>query len=205
MSASAAVDGDLERLLLRELSHRMSNELTVAIAAVALAVNACSNEESKVALRAMQSRLESQARVHNALRVPECITVIEAAPYINHLCRAISASKLEGRGIDLSLSLDSISMRSERCWLLGMIVSEVLTNASRHAFSERGGSIRLELVCVGSKVECRITDTGTSGDDPVLGTGLGIVQSLAAALRGEIEMRFGVQGSETILHFPHTL
>lgn len=196
---------DLERLLLRELSHRINNELAVAIGSVAVAANRCSSEEGKATLRGVQDRLENQARVHQALKMPECTTVIELEAYIGHLCCAISRSRLESRGIELSLSLYPVSMNSERCWLLGMIVSELLTNASRHAFHERGGSIHLELAPAGGTVECRIADTGTSDGDPVHGRGLQIIESLVAALQGTVQMRFGANGSETVVSFPHTL
>jgi len=136
----------LERVLLRELSHRMNNELAVAIATVAVAAKRCNAEEGKEILGRLQERLESQARVHHALRMPECATTVELAAYIDDLCRAISRSRLESRGIELSLSLHSIAISAERCWLLGMIISELLTNASRHAFGEGRGSVRVELM-----------------------------------------------------------
>lgn len=195
----------LERVLLRELSHRMNNELAVAIATVAVAAKRCNAEEGKEILGRLQERLESQARVHHALRMPECATTVELAAYIDDLCRAISRSRLESRGIELSLSLHSIAISAERCWLLGMIISELLTNASRHAFGEGGGSVRVELMPSAGGLECRVVDSGTSHADPVPGTGLQIIESLAAALEGTVRMRFGANGTETVVRIPRAL
>jgi two-component sensor histidine kinase len=77
--------------------------------------------------------------------MPEHSTQIDAASYLRQLCQAISLSKLECRGIRLVLAAQSLRMDSEACWRLGMVVSELVTNAARHAFGEGGGEIRVEL------------------------------------------------------------
>jgi two-component sensor histidine kinase len=49
-------------------------------------------------------------------------------------------------------------MDFERCWRLGLIVSELITNAERHAFRNAGGCIRVKLLPSQSFAECRVTD-----------------------------------------------
>jgi two-component sensor histidine kinase len=194
-----------ERLLLREFSHRINNELASAISLISVAANRCDSNEARTALAAVQDRLESYARVHHSLQMPEYSTSIELTTYIHQLCRAISHSKLESAGIELSLSLYPLRMSSERCWFLGMIVFELITNAARHAFHNRAGSIHLEVLPVGASVECCITDNGTSDTNPSPGRGLLIVEALAAGLHGTVDMQFGPNGTRTIVNFPHTL
>jgi two-component sensor histidine kinase len=191
-----------ERLLLREFSHRVNNEFASAIGAISLAAARCSSNEAKIALAAVQDRLQSYARVHHSLRMPEYSTSIEATAYLRGLCQAISQSKLESQGIELLLSVYPFRISSERCWLLGLIVSELITNAARHAFRNGAGSIHLELLPSESFVECRVTDNGTSDADVRPGTGLGIVESLAKGLHGTIDVQFGARGAKSILIFP---
>jgi two-component sensor histidine kinase len=195
---------EAERLLLREISHRINNELASAISLVSVAASRCSSSEARAALAAVQDRLENFARVHRSLQMPEYTTTIDVAAYIHQLCRAISHSKLADEGIELSLSIYPLRMSSERCWLLGMILFELITNAARHAFDDRAGSIHLELRPAGRSIECCITDNGTSDANPSPGRGLSIVTALASALCGTIDMQFGPNGTRTVVNFPHS-
>jgi two-component sensor histidine kinase len=59
-----------ERLLLHELSHRINNEFASAISLIALAAARSANTEVKIALDAVQDRLQSYAQVHHVLQMP---------------------------------------------------------------------------------------------------------------------------------------
>jgi two-component sensor histidine kinase len=149
------------RLLLREFSHRINNEFASAIGGISIAATRSANNEAKAALVAVQDQLQNYAQVHQALQMPEHRSCIDAAAYLRQLCRAISRSKLDSRGIKLLLVERAFRMDSERCWRLGLIVSELVTNAVRHALRNSGGLIRVELMPSTSFVECRVTDNGT--------------------------------------------
>ena len=84
--------------------------------------------------------------MHHALQMPEHSSRIDAALYLRQLCRAICGSKLDAKGIKLLLVERPFQMDSERCWRLGLIVSELITNSTRHAFRDNGGLIRVELL-----------------------------------------------------------
>src|SRR5262245_41202114 len=123
-----------ERLLLREFSQRINDELASAINLVSVAARACDSSEAKLALDAVRDRLESQAHLHHSLQLPEYSTTIELAAYLEQLCRAIGRSRLAGEGVRLLLSVYPLRMSSERCWLVGTIVFELIADAARHAF-----------------------------------------------------------------------
>jgi len=90
------------RLLLREFSHRINNEFTWAIGAISVAA-AHSPNEAKAVLAAVQEQLQSYAQVHHILQLPEHRSCTDAAAYLRLLCRAISRSKLDRKGIELRL------------------------------------------------------------------------------------------------------
>jgi two-component sensor histidine kinase len=196
--------GAAERLLLREFSHRINNELTSAIGLVSVAASRCDCNEVRATLAVVHDRLQSFARVHHSLQMPDYDTTIDLTAYIDQLCRSTSHSKLESKGIELSLSIYPLRMRSERCWFLGMIVFELITNAARHAFHDDGGVIHLEIRPAGASVHCAITDNGASDANPVRGKGLSIVEALAKALDGIVDMQFGPNGTRTVVIFPHS-
>src|SRR5712672_3152487 len=89
------------RLLLREFSHRINNELASAIGMISIAAARSANDEAKVALAAVQDQLQNYVLVHHALQMPEHTSCIDASAYLRQLCLAISRSKLERRGIEL--------------------------------------------------------------------------------------------------------
>jgi two-component sensor histidine kinase len=189
------------RLLLREFSHRINNEFASAIAVISIAAR-YANDEAKVALAAVQDQLQNFALVHHTLQMPENVNRIDAAAFLQQLCRAITRSRLESKGINLRLVERTVQMNSERCWQLGLIVSELITNAERHAFRNGGGSIRVELLPSSAFVECRVTDNGTSEANTRPGHGLKIVEELAKSLGGTIDQRFGPHGATAVLIFP---
>jgi two-component sensor histidine kinase len=189
-------------LLLREFSHRINNEFASAIGVISIAKARSANDEAKAALAAVLAQLQNYARVHHALQIPEQTMCIDGAEYLRQLCQAISRSRLESKGIELQLVERTIRMNSERCWRLGLIISELITNAERHAFRNGGGLIRVELMPSLSFVECRVTDSGTSEANTRPGHGRRIVEALAKSLGGTIEQRFGSHGATTVLIFP---
>jgi two-component sensor histidine kinase len=134
--------------------------------------------------------------------MPEHGTSVDAGIYLRRLCQAIGRSKLDVGDIELLLVERSFHMDSERCWRLGLIVSELITNAVRHAFHGGGGTIRVELLPSASFVECRVTDNGSGAANANHGHGLKIIGALAESLGGRIDIQFGPRGATCVLIFP---
>jgi two-component sensor histidine kinase len=189
-------------LLLREYSHRINNEFASAIGLISHAAARSSTAEARCALAAVKDQLLNYALVHQALQMPERSIRIDAAAYLRRLCRAINRSKLDSTRIELSLVVRKCPLNSQRCWRLGLIVSELITNSVRHGLGKSGGAICVELVPSSPFIKCRVTDNGTS--EPVVrpGRGLEIVAALARSLGGTIDHRFGRQGATSLLIFP---
>ena len=120
-------------LLLRELAHRVNNEFTSIINAISRAAARSPNPESKTVLNEAVEMLHDYVDVHRALKMPKPDTQVNAAEYLDHLCRVMSRSKLEQAGIDLVFDSAPVTLGSERSWYLGLIVYELVTNAARHS------------------------------------------------------------------------
>jgi two-component sensor histidine kinase len=193
-----------EHLLLRELNHRIGNEFCCAISVVSLAAARSSDKEVKVALTGVAELLHHYAEVHHALQMPEHGIRTDAAAYLRKLCLSIRRSKLNQMKIDLVLAARRLWLPSDRCWLVGMIIFELITNASRHAFAGGNGLIRVELLRTGALVECRVLDNGSAPVSFRPGRGLKIVHELAKALDGRFDQRFASGGSTSIVVFPST-
>jgi two-component sensor histidine kinase len=191
-----------ERLLLRELTHRVNNELSAAIAAISLTAARSTQHEVKITLGRVLNRLENYAQVQRALGVPTDSVLVDAMAYLRQLCRSISLSKLSSEGIELVLIESPLQLSSEQCWRLGMIVSELITNSVRHAFSEGGGTIEVTILRRGNAVRCRVADDGSAAGTIRPANGLRIIQGLVKELGGNIDQRFTPQGTTSVVTLP---
>jgi two-component sensor histidine kinase len=189
-----------ELLLLREMTHRINNELSSTIGVVTCTALRSSSREVKIALSEVIEHLHDHASVYRALQMPTTDHWIDAAGYLRKLCQSISRARLRHRGIELVLIENPLQLSSTQCWKLGLIVAELITNASRHAFAGRSGTI--ELKRIGSWAECRVSDDGSGSENVRPGQGLGIIQELVAGLNGNFEQRFGAAGAVAIVSFP---
>jgi len=107
--------------------------------------------------------------------------------------------------IHLLLSTETLPLEAERCWLLGLIVHELVANAVRHAcFDGRDGELKIKLTRAGSWVNCRVTDNGSGPGRIKPGRGLRIVGELAKSLGGRMGHTFGVTWTSFALDFPLT-
>src|SRR3984893_5822709 len=87
--------------------------------------------------------------------------------------------------------------------LVAVIVLDGLK--ARHAFAGKNGQIRVELLCAGTFVQCRVLDNGAAPANVQRGSGLKIVGELIKALDGRFEQKFGTAGSTSILTFPYSI
>src|SRR6516165_4081266 len=146
-------------LLLRELNHRINNELTCAICTVSASATESDNVAVKAALLDVADLLHRCADVHRALRMPDQEPLTDVAKYLQQLCFSITKYRLERLAIRVLFSADDLRLEGERCWKLGLIVSELLTNVARHAqFDARPPELRVELMLAGSIVKCWVCD-----------------------------------------------
>jgi two-component sensor histidine kinase len=192
-------------LLLREWGHRINNELNSAI----YAVSAKAVESDSVAIRAalldVVDLLHQCADVHRALRMPDHGRLADAASYIQQLCFSIAKYRLDRLAIRVLFSADNLRLEGGRCWKLGLIVSELLTNVARHAqFDARHPELRVELILVANVVKCRVSDNGSVPEPIRRGRGLTIIGELASSLGGRIHASCVTEGYSFLVTFTLT-
>jgi two-component sensor histidine kinase len=193
-------------LLLRELNHRIKNELTSVIHAVSAKAVKSDSVAVKAALLDVVDLLHQWADVHRALHMPDPGRLTDAARYLQQLCFSITKYRLDRLAIRVLFSADDLRLEGERCWKLGLIVSELLTNVARHAqFDARHPELRVELTLAGNVVKCRVSDNGSAPEPIQPGRGLAIIGELAGSLGGRVHTSCAAEGSSLLLTFPLTL
>jgi two-component sensor histidine kinase len=192
-------------LLVRELNHRVGNELTSAIYSVSDSAVRSDNVAVKAALLDVVDLLHRLADVHRALRMPDQSRLIDAARYLQQLCFSITKCRLNSLAIPVLFSADDLRLEGERCWRLGLIASELLTNVARHAqFDGRSPELRVELMLAGDVVKFVVSDNGSMPEPIRRGRGLAIVGELAGSLGGHVHISCADEGSSFLLTFPLT-
>jgi two-component sensor histidine kinase len=128
-------------LLLEELNHRVANEYAIASASIRSAARGASTD-ARADLAAACSRLHKYAESHRAHLAP-LGEITDLSHYLERLCYTVVRSKLEERGVALRFIANSIDLPSQACWKIGLIVSELITNALRHAERTDGSRFKL--------------------------------------------------------------
>ena len=189
-------------LLLEELSHRVSNELTAAICLVSTSAATIEDEQARQELHKVNECLLGFARVHRALVVPAADRPIDATRYWRELCEQIAVSRLEPRGIELHFSCASIRLGSVASWRVGLIIAELLSNSFRHAFHEKKGKIWVRIEKRSRNLYCCVRDDGVAQSLASPGRGLRILRALAKCLDGTLDHRCSRTGTRCVLTIP---
>jgi two-component sensor histidine kinase/CheY-like chemotaxis protein len=176
-------------VLLSEVNHRVANSLALAAATIRLQISASQDEAVKDALNETQGRITAIASMHRSLYTSDDVRQVEIDKYIHNIAQELAASiGWDESGPSVVCDLDPFTLSSDQAVSVGMIVTELLTNAMKYAYPDgMGGEIRIRLKR-GSDGSAQLTveDDGV-GFDPASnpnGTGLGskIVNSMASAL-----------------------
>lgn len=192
-------------VLLRELHYRVDNGVAAAINLVSAAAVRAEGTEAKAALSDVVELLHGHAELHRALAMPEGKTLIDAATYLRKLGSGMRRSWLDRMNVRLAFATESIPLQSQRCWRLGLIAHELVTNAAKHAcFDARAGAIKIKLSRIGAVVNCVVLDDGSRAARNVSARELRISNDLAKALGGRIEHGFGAEFTSVVLSFPLT-
>ena len=159
----------------------------------------------KAALLDVVDFLHQCADVHRALRMPDQGRLTDAARYLQELCSSITKYRLDRLAIHVLFSADDLRLEGERCWKLGLIVSELLTNVARHAqFDARRPELQVELLLAGNVVKCRVSDNGSAPEPVRRGRGLSIIGELASSLGGRVHTSCAAEGYSFLVTFPLT-
>jgi two-component sensor histidine kinase len=85
------------------------------------------------------------------LHMPDRGRLTDAVRYLQQLCFSITKYQLDRLAIRVLFSADDLRLEGERCWKLGLILSELLTSVARHAqFDARHPELRVELTLAGN-------------------------------------------------------
>jgi two-component sensor histidine kinase len=190
-------------MLLEELQHRVANSLQIIAAIILLKSRTVTSEETRLHLQDAHNRVMSVAAVQQHLHVAGNGGSIEIEPYLSKLCESLTTSMISNdRPITLEVISDGGNVTSREAVSLGLIVTELVLNAVKHAFLNDKIDHRIIVAydVAGTNWQLSIADNGVgkpAGDFARANAGLGtsIVKALAQQLDARVEVSSGPQGT----------
>jgi len=197
-----------KEMLLREIHHRVKNNLQIVSSLLRMQARRCGDEKTRTVLKESLTRIQAMALIHENFRGADDPLSVSVREYFQDLAMNLfetySANPeiltLECRFDDLSLAIDAATP-------CGLIINELMTNALKHAFPDgRGGSITIEFTRRGDEITLRIADDGVGlsedfSPETSETQGLMLVKNLVEnQLGGTIEIR-GNGGAEFVIRF----
>jgi two-component sensor histidine kinase len=197
--------------LLREIHHRVKNNLQTVISLLNLQTKGLRVEGAKLALQQLKMRIQALGLVHRHLYESEGLKTVDLRTFLGELCRLLQ----DGTGVSYwqvrcALDIARVSLQIERAVPLALLVTELVTNSFKHGFPDgRKGTISVALTLDGDTARLAVADDGVgtnengSGGEIAERSGLGIVliQALARQLGGSIAQS-GPPGTTTTVTFP---
>ena len=192
--------------LLKEVHHRIKNNIESIESLLRLNADSSSNSEVKNALQESISRVQSTRILYDKLLLSEYYHDVSIDSYLGALIESFVANFPEYQNVTIKKNITDFTLGSDKAILIGIIINELLTNIYKHAFTvESTGCVAIDLTRFGNRVTLTIKDNGIGIDnvadiDKSPGFGLSIVRMLAEQLRG----RFSIEcdnGTRSVLEF----
>jgi two-component sensor histidine kinase len=177
-----------KHVLLQELQHRVANSLQIIASVLMQSAKRVQSEETRLHLHDAHSRVMSIATLQKQLAVTE-LKSVELRTYFADLCRSIAASMIDDpHRLTLEAVVDGTTTNSDISVSLGLIVTELVINAIKHAFADHttGGKITVSFASDDGAWLLSVSDNGCGmpigehAGKPGLGTG--IVEALSTQL-----------------------
>lgn len=181
-----------KHVLLQELQHRVANSLQIIASVLMQSARRVQSEETRLHLHDAHSRVMSIATLQKQLAVTQ-LKSVELRTYFADLCRSISASMIgDPQGLTLEAIVDETTTNSDVSVSMGLIVTELVINAIKHAFPDQvaGGKITVSFAADDEAWLLSVSDNGAGmplgkkRGKPGLGTG--IVEALSKQLDASV-------------------
>ena len=178
-------------VLLKELQHRVANSLQIVASVLMLSARRVQSEETRVHLRDAHQRVMSIAAVQRHLAISD-LKDVRLRGYFTELCDSLAASMIHDHDqLSIDVDVDESITGAEESVSLGLIVTELVINALKHAFPDhRNGKIVVAYKSIGSAWTLSVGDNGigiAAADTAKPGLGTGIVEALTNQLSARVE------------------
>jgi PAS domain S-box-containing protein len=187
-----------KEILLKELQHRVKNNLNVISSLLSLGMTELSEGASRRVLNDARSRVDAMSAIYDRLHIATDLASVELESYIRDVAISLfDTYNIDPERIHLVTDLESVNLDTKRAMPLGLILNELMTNALKYAYpSGRPGEIRVGLKTADNSILLDVCDDGIGMPDDIdietSGTmGLMLVNMLTNQLEGKVSIEKG--------------
>lgn len=203
-----------KELLLREIHHRVKNNLQIITSLLSLQADANNQETHLQELyQDSKNRIQSMAAIHEMFYQSEELDKIEVGKYLIKLIGDLGKSfDIQSRSIDFSSDMETVFVSLDTAIPLGLIINEIITNSIKHG-ADAEGKVNLFVKIKsleGDKLQITIGDNGINSFDDILNQnveslGILLINSLVDQIDGEIEQLSKTLGTVYELTFENRI
>ena len=183
--------------LMREIHHRVKNNLQIISSLLSMQQRALTDGAAKAALGDTRQRISALALIYRTLYQSENLRYADARDFLTELVGQLVASEA-GRGpvVISRVVSDSLIVDPDKLAPLALWLVEAVTNAQKHAFAGRGGTLEVRFRVDGDVSVLEVEDDGPGAPDSQVRAGVGgaLMGAFAKQLRGSVEIVPGAQG-----------
>jgi two-component sensor histidine kinase/PAS domain-containing protein len=196
-----------KELLLREIHHRVKNNLNMAVSLLRLQFDGFDDESVRDAVAVATDRIQSMSLVHQFLYQSETQSSIDFRAFVERVVDELAGTYEVGGGVRILREIDDAPVDINIAVPVGLIVTELVTNALKYAFPTGGGSIRIRTRNVPEHlIELSVRDDGVglpAGFEPATSGTLGmqILYGLTDQIGGTVEVTSD-KGTAVVVTFP---
>ena len=194
--------------LLREIHHRVKNNLQVISSLLSMQERALTDPGARLAISDTRQRISALALIYRALYQGSDLRHADLRTFLEELTAQLMATESIQGSVRVEVQAVSLLIDPDKLAPLALFAVEAVTNAQKHALAERGGNLRVEFTVMGAEAMLKIIDDGGGHSPPLKalearGVGRTLMNAFARQLRGKTDMALNPDGGLTVtLIFP---
>lgn len=191
-------------LLMREVHHRVQNSLQIVNSMLYLQERDSGSDEVRGQFELARQRLTAVAMVHRRLWRTDQVGDVRLDTFMNELVEELASIWDPRWRAAITQHIAPVTLSTDKSILLGLIVTELLTNAVKYAYAGEPGPILIEGARDASGVRLILADRGAgiAADNPRQSFGSRLIQTLVRQMNGTLEREGNSPGLRVILSFP---
>jgi two-component sensor histidine kinase len=180
-------------VLLREIHHRVKNNMQIISSLLSLQSSYIENPEMKDILNQSRNRVKSMSMIHEQLYQTDDLAKIDFKSYVNGLIKSLfQIYSLNQKHIEWEVNVEDVKLDIETAIPCGLIINELISNSLKHAFIDRtDGKIYFNMMRYNNMINFNVSDNGIGIPDnfKIENTstlGLNLVKTLVNQLEGKL-------------------
>ncbi|MBK8497950.1 MAG: sensor histidine kinase [Flavobacteriales bacterium] len=206
--AESLMSEEQKDIVIKEIHHRVKNNLQVVDSLLNMQCGGLQDPATAKLLKEAQGRIRAMSMVHGSIYRSGGEERIPVKGHLEDLARNVLAAHGRHDSISVLVDVAHVNLSAQDLMPLSLVVNELLTNAIKYAFAERGfGSVRIVLRPSGNGYELLFSDDGGgSGEQGAYlregSFGLQLIDALAQQLNGRMRMLKGAGTTFCLTFFP---